>query len=122
MEDGSPLPKRVPILRDCGANRVIHEAVADRNGHYVLRLVEASGVTGVDLHQMSEATIFMSAMRCVLRASSRATKHGDRPHRSGVPRRSHLLRSCARPRPEAAFSTKPARRAETGAQGLGATP
>jgi len=120
MEDGSQLPKRVPILRDCGANRVIHEAVADRNGRYVLRLVEASGVTGVDLHQMSEATIFMSAMRCVLRASLSGYESNVidltewRP--TGDPHLPTLV--LRRPRPEAAFPTeagsdvpKPARKA-----------
>jgi VWFA-related protein len=108
MEDGSPLPKRVPILRDCGASRVSYEAVADRHGRFVFRLVEPSGMAGSDLHTLEYTAFFMSAVRCVLRASlsgyeSSAIDLGEwRP--TNDPHLPPLV--LRRPRPEAAFSTE----------------
>jgi VWFA-related protein len=108
MEDGAPLPKRVPIVRDCGSNRISHEAVADRNGRFVFRLVGSSGMTGSDLHSLEATAFFMQGVRCVLRASLDGYESNtidldnwrptDDPHLPPL-----VLR---RPRPEAAFSSE----------------
>jgi len=70
MEDGSPPPKPVSIERYCGVNRIIREAITDRQGRFLFRHMESDSLAGSKVNTYLLSMSMMSGTGgCILRAS-----------------------------------------------------
>ncbi len=110
----------VPIIRDCGGNNFVHEAVADRNGRFVLRLIETSGLPGARINEGMDLDPVGRAMRVAAVALGLRIER-YRPLRMAPHQRSALADAGSAP-PAAGggfFTRGRFHRAEIRAQGVG---